>query len=809
LRFAQRSERALASIKGLGEIVQRAAAIATTLNLSPAEKARLQRIVTTARAFDEGQPPARRALLETLNAELAGLTQEEEAPQEPGGPRIRSLSADESRAPVALQTDELHRSLGELKGVGPASQQRLAVRGLRTMGDVLLFLPRRYEDRREVSSIATASVGRAALIRARVVSFQERPIPRRMYDLVLEDDTGTMLARWFGFRPGAFRSFLPGTPVIISGEVREGRHHRIEMIHPDLEVGDTWDDDASFGRIIPVYTEVEGISARHFRRIAQRAVESSVESIPDFLPDSFRRDHDLVGLSAALRAVHFPDQNAALEELLRFGSPGQRRLVFDELFFVQLGLALKKRGVELEQGIPLRTDEQVRARAVARLPFQLTGAQSRALDEIARDLARPTPMNRLLQGDVGSGKTAVALASALMAVENGYQAAVMAPTELLAEQHLRTFQRLLGEELFERKPGVAPIRTGLLSAGRPARELQRTKNEIASGSVRIAVGTHALIQEGVAFQKLGLVIIDEQHRFGVLQRARLMEKGARPHVLVMTATPIPRTLALTLYGDLDVSIIDELPPGRTPVITRLHSERTRDKAYDFIRKQVALGHQAYVVLPLVEESEKLELRAATEEAARLQQEELVGLRVGLVHGRMSAEERTETMERFRRGDIQILVATTVIEVGVDVPNASVMLIEHADRFGLSQLHQLRGRVGRGAAKSFCLLVSEDGRSSAVARERLGAMVDSNDGFRLAEKDLEIRGPGEFLGTRQSGMPDLVVADLLRDQKILKEAREAAFEMIAADPELHRPEHRTIAAELLRRWAGKLSLARIG
>jgi ATP-dependent DNA helicase RecG len=464
-------------------MVRRAAAVASTLALSPEDLARLQRLVTVATAFDDEALPKRRALLETLTAELAGFAETEEAPAETGGPRIRSLNVDEARAPVPMQTDELHRSLGDLKGVGPAAQQRLAVRGLRTMGDVLLFLPRRYEDRRLVSSIATAVIGQTALIRAQVVSFQERFARKRMYELTLEDDTGTMLARWFGFRPGAFRSFLPGASVIISGDVREGRRHRIEMIHPDLEVGDTWDDDASFGRIIPVYTEVEGISARHFRRIAQRAVESSVDSIPDFLPESFQRGHELVGLSTALRSVHFPDQNAQLEELLRFGSPGQRRLVFDELFFVQLGLALKKRGVELEQGIPFRVDEQIRARAVGRLPFQLTGAQSRALEEIARDLARPTPMNRLLQGDVGSGKTAVALASALIAVENGYQAAVMAPTELLAEQHLRTFQKLLGEDLFDRKPGVTPIRTGLLSGGRRMRSL-RARSASPSGHMR-------------------------------------------------------------------------------------------------------------------------------------------------------------------------------------------------------------------------------------------------------------------------------------------------------------------------------------
>jgi ATP-dependent DNA helicase RecG len=580
------------------------------------------------------------------------------------------------------------------------------------------------------------------------------------------------------------------------------------MMHPDLEVGEESDDDASFGRIIPVYTDIKGVSARHFRKIALRVVDACAQLIPDFLPEPFRKAHDLVELRVALGAVHFPSNDADIDQLQRFSSPAQRRLVFDELFFLQVGLALKKRGVKIERGIPMVADEKVLARATERLPFKLTGAQSRALHEIARDAEKATPMNRLLQGDVGSGKTAVALAAALIAVENGYQAAVMAPTELLAEQHLRTFERLLGADLFGKRE-LPSVRVGYLSAGRKPRELERTRNEIASGTTRIAIGTHALIQEGVQFQKLGLVVIDEQHRFGVLQRARLMEKGVRPHVLVMTATPIPRTLALTLYGDLDVSIIDELPPGRTPVATRLIRGKARSDAYEFLRSEVSSGRQAYVVLPLVEESEKIELRAATEESERLQREELSGLRVGLVHGRMTSDERTHAMELFRRGETQVLVATTVIEVGVDVPNASVMVIDHAERFGLSQLHQLRGRVGRGAAKSHCLLVAEEDRSSADAWERLRTMVKTNDGFRLAEKDLELRGPGEFLGTRQSGIPDLVVADLLRDQGILKEAREAAFALVERDPELKDPALKGIAAEVARRWAGKMSLGRIG
>jgi ATP-dependent DNA helicase RecG len=811
LRFARKSETALANLKGLGDLAFRAAAAARGLPHSSHDAARLDRLVARARAFDQESGAGRKVLLESIQSEFAALSEAPalETPPDPAeGKRVRSLTAAGSLAPVGLDDEELKRPLTTLKGVGPAVAQHLAARGLRTMADVLLYLPRSYEDRRRITPIRHARPGSSAVLRGRIVSFSERWAGRMMFELLVEDDSGAIVARWF-MRPYAWKQFVPGTPILLSGEPRENRRGHIEMIHPDLELGDQSDDDASFGRIIPVYTAIEGISARAFRRIALRVVTSCAHLIPDFLPASFRGEHGLVELSEALGAVHFPREDSDFAQLLRFASDAQRRLVFDELFFLQLGLALKKRGVQLERGIPLVADDRILAKATARLPFTLTNAQARALREVARDLEKATPMNRLLQGDVGSGKTAVALASALIAVENGYQAAVMAPTELLAEQHLRTFERLLGADLFGPKRELPPIRTGLLAAGRKPKELERTRNELASGSVRIAVGTHALIQEGVQFQRLGLVVIDEQHRFGVLQRARLMEKGARPHVLVMTATPIPRTLAMTLYGDLEVSIIDELPPGRTPVMTKLFTNRTRTKAYEFLRKQVGLGHQAYVVLPLIDESEKIELRAATKEAERLQQEELSGLKIGLVHGRMSSDDRTRAMELFRRGETQVLVSTTVIEVGVDVANASVMLIDHAERFGLSQLHQLRGRVGRGAAKSYCLLVAEEKRSSADARERLGSMVRTNDGFQLAEKDLEIRGPGEFLGTRQSGMPDLLVADLLRDQSILKEARETAFGLVARDPDFRLPEHKTIAAELTRRWEGKLSFGRIG
>lgn len=811
LRFARRSDHTLQRLQGLESLVAHRVEQARLLPLTSDEMLGLERLLQHARAF-EGPLPARRLAIDALAKELTRLLSGE-ASSEPGPDigrlRVRSLSAEGSRAPVALQPGALTRTLESLRGVGPAVAQKLSSRGLRTLGDALLYLPRKYEDRRQRQTIAEARAASTALIQARIVSFSERIGRKKSWELVIEDDTGEMSLRWFGFRPGQHRLFAPGTPIVVSGEIRLGFRGRKEINHPDVEVGDVRDDSFEFGRIVPVYTDIDGVSARFYRRIARSVVEECASEIEDFHPAAFRKTHALPSLSDALADTHFPPSDTDFDELARFSSPAQRRLVFDELFFVQLGLLLRKRGVEVEVGTPFNVSSDVVSRVLSRLPFKPTNAQRKAIDEIASDLARPTPMNRLLQGDVGSGKTAVAIASALMAVENGFQAAVMAPTELLAEQHLKTFENLLGPGVLRRQSSLAPIHTVLLSAGQSAKEQKRALEEVRSGTARIVVGTHALLSENVDFHRLGLVVVDEQHRFGVMQRARLMEKGLKPHVLVMTATPIPRTLALTLYGDLDVSIIDELPPGRTPVATKAFTSRTRAKAYELLRKEVLGGRQAYVVLPLVEDSEKIDLRSAVEEHKRLESGELQGFSLGLVHGRMSSDERAATMQRFRNGEVKVLVATTVIEVGVDVPNASVMLVEHAERFGLSQLHQLRGRVGRGSAKSWCLLVHEDEKASGTAKERISAMVKTSDGFLLAEADLALRGPGEFLGTRQSGMPDLLVADLLRDQAILQQARNAASQVIMADPSLSQPRHQRLRQELLRRWAGKMSLARIG
>jgi ATP-dependent DNA helicase RecG len=523
-----------------------------------------------------------------------------------------------------------------------------------------------------------------------------------------------------------------------------------------------------------------------------RLVEAHAHEVEETLPDAARARRRLMPLAEAVRGAHFPASETERAAAVR-------RLAFDDFLLLQLGLAILRARTTREKGISMRPRGELLGRLRASLPFSLTAAQERVWDDVRRDMAAPYPMHRLLQGDVGSGKTVVAALAVCAAVDAGYQAAVMAPTEILAEQHLATFRRLL-----------EPLGIGvtLLTSGLKPRERAARRAAIAAGEIGCIIGTHALVQEPVAFKRLGLAVVDEQHRFGVHQRARLRGKGERPDVLVMTATPIPRTLALTLYGDLDVSVIDELPPGRKPVKTVARTESRRAAIYAFLREQIADGRQVYVVYPLVEESEQIDLKAATDMARHLQHDVFLELTVGLLHGRLSSEDKDAIMRSFKAGTIKVLVATTVIEVGIDVPNASVMLIEHAERFGLSQLHQLRGRVGRGPWKSYCILLTS-GRLGEDARRRVDAMVETNDGFKIAEVDLQLRGPGEFFGTRQSGLPEFRVADLLRDTAILEEARREAQTITAGDPELREPAHRGLRQALLTRWRGKLDLASVG
>jgi len=596
----------------------------------------------------------------------------------------------------------------------------------------------------------------------------------------------------------------PGQLLILHGkaEIDKLRPARLEMINPQIEVlGNEELDSTEVGRIVPIYEAIGTFGSRQIRRAMYAAVQLIDQRMPDVLPEGLRARLGYPSRGDALIHSHFPEPGESLDVLNTFRSPAQQRLIFEEFFLYQLSLALDRKATQKENAIAFRVREDAVREALKRiLPFKPTAAQKRVLAEIAADLEKPAPMNRLLQGDVGSGKTIVALEAAVIAIENGTQAALMAPTEILAVQHFLSARRILAK---------AGCRVELLISGLKGSEKTAVRERIRSGEAQFVIGTHALIEDNVEFRRLGFVAIDEQHRFGVLQRKRLMDKaaahGRAPHVLVLTATPIPRTLSLTLYGDLDVSVLDELPPGRTPIVTRMTTEQHLPGVWEFLRREVAAGHQGYVVYPVIEES-KLELKAAMEEYGRLSREVFPKLKLGLLHGRLSSDEKEEVMQQFRKNEAQILVATTVVEVGVDVPNATVMVIEHAERFGLSQLHQLRGRIGRGAEKSHCLLVSP-ARMTDEARARLETMVRTSNGFEIAETDLLLRGPGEFFGTRQSGDLGFHIANPLRDRELLELARREAFTLAADSAQQDTMQRllRLLPAE----WQRRYHLARIG
>jgi ATP-dependent DNA helicase RecG len=613
----------------------------------------------------------------------------------------------------------------------------------------------------------------------------------QIFTAALEDDSGAILARWFG-RRNLTNVLQPGTRAAVSGDVRFDRFtRRIEFVNPAFEV--IGEDEEAEGRIEPQYSQIGDLSGWRIRKIVKNALDGYLDSVVDPLPEGVRAARSLPGLREAVAEVHFPSS-------LEGAAEAHTRLAYEEFFLFQIMVALRKRkvaGTGDAERVEWRDDAH--ARLLKALPFALTGAQSRVLNEIAADIGRGEPMNRLLQGDVGSGKTAVAAAAMHQAVAAGHQAAIMAPTEILAEQHYENLGKLLGR---------LGDRVVLLRGGMRAAERAEALALIESGEAQVVVGTHALIQEGVSFAGLALAVVDEQHRFGVVQRAALREKGASPHILVMTATPIPRTLALTVYGDLDVSVLDEMPPGREPVRTAVRDEASRKRVYDFLRDEVSEGRQVFIVYPLVEESEKIELAAATKMYEELKERTFRDATVGLVHGRMRPEEKDAVMDSFKRGETDILVSTTVVEVGVDVPNATVMVIEHAERFGLAQLHQLRGRVGRGAARSYCILMVGAG-ASEEARERIQVLADTNDGFVIAERDLEMRGPGEFLGVRQHGLPKFAVADLAQDSRLLVVARDDAFAFVERDPSMSTPEGRLVRDAVGRRFKGRGSFMDIG
>ena len=693
-------------------------------------------------------------------------------------------------------TPPLKKPVQYVKGVGPKRAQQLARLSIHTVEDLLYHLPFRYQDRRELRTIRDLATGEEGATVGQLVRMERRFMGRRrrwVLEGVVRDETGFLFLMWYHQHRYFQQKYRVGQRVLLFGKVDLGLKGGKWMIHPEMELVDEEDQTA---RILPIYNKTTEMTVAAMRRLVHGAVEMYADLVPTSIPPECSARLDLMDLSAALRYLHLPPADADLKPLNEVTSEAHRAVVFDELFYLQLGMALRRRSMVKEDGLSI-VPGMLSTRLREVLPFRLTDAQERVLEAIQRDMAAPHPMNRLVQGDVGSGKTMVALSAAMAALDSGFQVAFMAPTELLAEQHFRTLRPLAD---------ALQVSIALLT-GETKRKPELYES-LERGEIEIVVGTHALIQEGVRFRQLGLAIVDEQHRFGVMQRAALRRHGANPDMLLMTATPIPRTLALTLYGDLEVSVIDELPPGRKPVATHVFHEGDRQQAYGLVKDHLDRGQQAYVVYPLVEESEKSDLKAATNMAEELASGVFRDYRVALLHGRMKGEDKDEVMRRFQDGEAQLLVSTTVIEVGIDVPNATVMLIEHAERFGLSQLHQLRGRVGRGQAESVCLLLAQYTPADEALR-RLQVMADSNDGFRIAEADLALRGPGEFLGTRQSGLPDFRVANIVRDSRILEAARQEAQAWLAKDPELRSPASRRIRAILEDRWAGRLELARVG
>ncbi|MCI0708339.1 MAG: ATP-dependent DNA helicase RecG [Ignavibacteriae bacterium] len=730
-----------------------------------------------------------------------------------------------------MQTPSQHTSpLQYLKGVGPKRAKALESIGIHSAHDVLYYFPRDYLDRSRIIPIKDlkryAGKGEQVTVVGEVFRFEvkyAKKSRRSFFVLTVKDSSGYLQCVWFEGVQWYKDAFEQGELLSLSSYPDFDKLGRVQFIHPEFDrlKGAMEEDEPDWGKmfntgaIIPKYPSTAdltkvGLDSRGFRRILRNALNSHIHEIKETLSNDIRQSGQLVDLPFAIRNIHFPENTAALET-------AKRRLKFDELFFLQLMLAFRKRSIKEDtNGISFAVESKLARQLVDSLPFELTTAQRRVVKEISDDMRMPKVMNRLLQGDVGSGKTIVALLAMLIAVENGYQAAFMAPTEVLAEQHFRTLAEFLKN---------LPVNVRLLIGGQKRKLRQDVLDDIHRGSAQIVVGTHALIQEHVEFGKLGLVVIDEQHRFGVMQRATLRAKGANalpPDVLVMTATPIPRTLAMSLYGDLDVSVIDEMPAHRKPIKTAVRLEDQKAKVFDFVQKEIAQGRQAYIVFPIIEESEKVDLKAATAGYDRLSKI-FPDLKLALIHGRMKTEAKDAVMREFKSGAIDILVATTVIEVGIDVPNATIMIIENAERFGLSQLHQLRGRVGRGADQSYCILIADYGwfdhskglaemdvqREKKSAKVRLETMVETTDGFKIAEVDLQLRGPGDFFGTKQSGMPEFRIANIVEDRDLMMLARKEAFDLVVSDPHLRRTENAAIRRHFELRYKEIQSLGEVG
>lgn len=827
LRFASKNNYSnIEKIKALDQHIQDLTLKALSLPLSSSESNSIERIRNLFRDYellDEKQKA------EVIKISLSTLKELKVISKSKPGTAKKSKVNKPEQSSQEVQ-DELdsdkqtanHKQFGDIseipiqfvKGVGPRIASILKKKDIETVEDALNYFPRAYEDRRTIKTISKLIPGQRQTVMGEILlSGKVRTKRRSLYQIVISDGTGTITLVWFQFSEKYLRTaYKKGATVILTGEVVLGYRDAIQIVHPrpeDIEVIDEGEeideDNIHFNRIVPIYPLTEGLKQRRMRRIMKYAVDTFASNIKPWIPEEINKKRNILDFAPALKRVHFPDDTDQIIDFTDqnsvYQSKPHRTVSYAEFFLTEIGLAIKKRDVAKLKGIVFKPNESLTQKLLGRLPFDLTKAQKRVLSEIEQDMRTETPMNRLLQGDVGSGKTIVALLSMLQAVESGYQVVLMAPTEILAEQHLGS--------VLEYVKGTG-VRVVFLKSGMSKGEKNTYYKAIMSGEAQIAIGTHALIQDKVDFKNLGLVVIDEQHRFGVMQRAELMSKGRNPDVLVMTATPIPRTLALTVYGDLDVSVLDELPPGRKEIKTKVYYDHkgSRDKAYDVVRKEIEKGRQAYVVYPMIEESDNPDfknVKFATQMAEELQNEIFPGHKVGLLHGKMKTEEKEAVMKRFISNHLDILVATTVIEVGVDVPNATVMVVENAERFGLTQLHQLRGRVGRGEHDSHCILISSFKRSGD-ADKRLTIMEQTSDGFKIAEADLMIRGPGDFLGTKQSGLPQFRFANLIRDTRILSEAREDAFTLVKQDPELS--NYPDLLDQVLKKWGDLLELGGI-
>ncbi|RKX71207.1 DNA helicase RecG [candidate division WOR-3 bacterium] len=680
-----------------------------------------------------------------------------------------------------------------LKGIGPKRSSYLSRIGVTTIGDLLTLVPRRYLDYSNLAKIAELKVGDAVTVVGQIIARDVKKTRSKgeVVILAVSDSSGLLTCRWFN-RPDLKKKFRVGDLVILSGEV--SFYYGKQMVNPNYQIVDPDKNDMPIyaGSIIPIYPLTEGMNLWNLRRSIMRAIECCLDKVKETLPEYILKKHNLLKMDEAIQKLHFPE---TMEE----ANKARERFVYEEIFFFELALALRRALVKGgDRGLTLKEKGYLTKRLIELLPFSLTEAQKRVIEEIGSDMARDQTMYRLLQGDVGSGKTVVAIYAALIAVENGYQAALMAPTEILAEQHYQTYQPIL------RELGVS---SGLLTGSLPSTQKEAVLKGLADGSIKIIFGTHALIEERVNFAQLGLVIVDEQHRFGVVQRALLSAKGESPDFLVISATPIPRTLSLTLYGDLDISQLDEKPPGRKEIETIVVEPTRRAEIYRFIDRKIEEKNQVFYICPLIKESDRLGLKSverAMDEISRV----FVNRKVEILHGRIPTRDRKRIMEEFRRGKIDILIATTVVEVGVDIPNANIMVIEHPERFGIAQLHQLRGRIGRGETQGYCILFLPENYAPEWKR-RIEYFASTTDGFELATKDLEIRGPGELLGKRQHGLPDLKITDITRDTPLLFKARRDAFQIVEFDPELNDPEHAVLKEQLARRFEAKLELLGIG